>query len=219
MTQQSDGTGRDFSREDFCVGGRTVRPRLGRIVFRGETVQVQPKIMELLVCLARHRGEVVTRAELIAEVWGGAHVTEHAIARAVCGLRKIFGDSAQRPRVVETIPKIGYRLVAPVSTEPDGDGAARHDADTPRRAAAAGHDADFTWLAPPAAPPAAPDAARPPAASATAPSPGGVFLRRPSLPVVAAALAFAALLFALSLVLLPGGGHRARHFVIHGVRH
>ena len=200
MTKQSDERACDFSREDFRIEGRTVRPRLGRIVFRGETVQVQPKIMELLVCLARRRGEVVTRAELIAEVWGGAHVTEHSIARAVCGLRKIFGDSAQRPRVVETIPKIGYRLVAPVAPVSTQEGAARGADDAPApRAAGAGIDAGH--------------------AAATAPG-ASAGRGRPSVHLIIAAAAFVALLFLLTLALLPGGGgHRARHFIIHRAGH
>ena len=201
MTMQSDERARDFSREDFQVEGRTVRPRLGRIVFRGETVQVQPKIMELLVCLARHRGEVVTRAELIAEVWGGAHVTEHAIARAVCGLRKIFGDSAQAPRVVETIPKIGYRLVAPVTAVSARESAARDDAAAPAPHAAATE------------PTAAGHAA------ATAPSAAPVGRGRSNAHLVVAAAAFAVLLFLLTLALLPGGGHRAHHFIMHRAGH
>jgi DNA-binding winged helix-turn-helix (wHTH) protein len=199
MTKQRDEGAHDFSREDFRVAGRLVRPRLGRIVFEGETVQVQPKIMELLVCLARHAGQVVTRAELVEEVWAGAHVTEHALARAVYELRKIFGDSAQRPRVVETIPKIGYRLIAPVTAERNGEGAADTEGDPARPV-----------------PDTASGAARAPAATATG---FGVGSRRPSFPVlVAAALAFAALLFLLTLV-LPGGGHRARHFINHSIRH
>lgn len=213
MTKQSDERARDFSREDFHIEGRLVRPRLNRIVFGGETVQVQPKIMELLVCLARHAGEVVTRAELIGEVWAGAHVTEHALARAVCELRKIFGDSAQAPRVVETIPKVGYRLIAPLGAERNGEDAARRDGDPARPDGdSARPDGDSARPAPAAGS----DAPRAPAAFAAG---LGVGPRRPSFPVVAAALAFAALLFVLTLVLLPGGGHRARHFINHAARH
>lgn len=227
MTKQSGESARDFAREEFRVGGRLVLPMLGRIVFEGEAVQVQPKIMELLVCLARHAGRVVTKAELIEEVWSGAHVTDHALARAVYELRKLFGDSAQRPRVVETIPKIGYRLIAPVGVERVEDGAARAVADGARRGDAR-HDADCRRCdgddarregddarrATPAAHQAAPGAARAPSATDA-----GDIARRPSLAVVAAALALAALLLVLTLVLLPGGGHRARHFINHSVRH
>ncbi|HEX7177359.1 MAG TPA: winged helix-turn-helix domain-containing protein, partial [Pyrinomonadaceae bacterium] len=45
----------------------------------------------------------------------GTHVTEHVLARAISELRKVFDDSAQKPRVIETIPKVGYRLIASVT--------------------------------------------------------------------------------------------------------
>ncbi len=80
-------------------------------------MQVQPKVMDVLVLLAERPGEVVTREQLFRTVWAGTHVTEHALARTISELRKIFKDSHRRPRVVETIPKVGYRLIAPVAKE------------------------------------------------------------------------------------------------------
>jgi DNA-binding winged helix-turn-helix (wHTH) protein len=107
----------DELRVDFRVGGRLVQTRLNRVVAAdgGKVVQVQPKIMDVLVCLAARPGEVVTREELFSTVWAGTHVTEHVLARAISELRKVFDDSAQKPRVIETIPKVGYRLIAPVT--------------------------------------------------------------------------------------------------------
>jgi DNA-binding winged helix-turn-helix (wHTH) protein len=103
-------------REDFRVEGRLVQTRLNRVVSAdGRVVQVQPKIMDVLVLLAERPGEVVTREDLLATVWAGTHVTEHVLARAISELRKVFDDSAQKPRVIETIPKVGYRLIAPVT--------------------------------------------------------------------------------------------------------
>jgi len=103
-------------REDFRVAGRLVQTSLNRVASAGgQVVQVQPKIMDVLVCLAGRPGEVVTREELLRTVWAGTHVTEHVLARAISELRKVFDDSPQRPRVIETIPKVGYRLIAPVT--------------------------------------------------------------------------------------------------------
>lgn len=117
-------------REDFRIEGRLVQTRLNRVVSAGgEVVQVQPKIMDVLLRLAERPGEVVTREELLSTVWAGTHVTEHVLARAISELRKVFDDSAQRPRVIETIPKVGYRLIAPVT-------AGREENPNPDRAAA-----------------------------------------------------------------------------------
>ena len=104
----------DYPAADFRVGGWLVQPRLNRVSQGASAVHVQPKIMDVLVLLAERPGEVVTREQLFRTVWAGTHVTEHALARSISELRKIFRDSPRHPRVVETIPKIGYRLIAPV---------------------------------------------------------------------------------------------------------
>ena len=108
---------KDYPAADFRVGGWLVQPRLNRVSHGAAVVQVQPKIMDVLVLLAERPGEVVTREQLFRTVWAGTHVTEHALSRSISELRKIFKDSHRRPRVVETIPKIGYRLIAPVVKE------------------------------------------------------------------------------------------------------
>lgn len=108
------------ARGEFRVGDFLVRPRLNQVVKpTGRTARVQPKIMEVLVALAGRAGEVVTREELFATVWKETHVSEHALARAISALRKLFGDDRARPRFIETIPKTGYRLVAPVTDSSD----------------------------------------------------------------------------------------------------
>jgi TolB-like protein/DNA-binding winged helix-turn-helix (wHTH) protein len=70
--------------------------------------------MEVLVYLAAHQGEVVTREELGRNVWRGALVGYDAVTKSVIKLRKAFGDQAREPDIIEPIPKRGYRLVAPV---------------------------------------------------------------------------------------------------------
>lgn len=67
--------------------------------------------MQVLVFLAQHSGEVVTRAQLEAAVWSGRVVTEDALTNAITKLRRAFGDSARQSKVIETIPKTGYRLI------------------------------------------------------------------------------------------------------------
>src|SRR4029077_2361664 len=79
----------------------------------------EPKIMQVLVVLAERAGEVVTRDELMSRVWNGVFVTDAALHAAIRDLRRLFDDDAERPRVIETIRKRGYRLIAPV-TGPEG---------------------------------------------------------------------------------------------------
>ena len=103
--------------ESFRVAGHLVEPSLNRI----DAAQVEPKVMQVLVVLASRPGEVVTRDELMALVWGGVFVTDDALNRTIREIRRLFDDTAEQPRIVETIRKRGYRLVAPVdrSEAPD----------------------------------------------------------------------------------------------------
>jgi len=78
-------------------------------------VQVEPKVMEVLVCLARRAGRVVTKDELVREVWEGRFVSDDVVWRSVRELRRALGDEARDSRFIETIPKRGYRLLAPVT--------------------------------------------------------------------------------------------------------
>ena len=71
--------------------------------------------MAVLTHLAARAGEVVTRAELLDAVWGGTVVQEEALTQAVSQLRRALDDDPRAPTIIETIPKQGYRLLAPVT--------------------------------------------------------------------------------------------------------
>ena len=102
---------------DFFVAGWRVQPAANRVQ-RGEAVvRLEPKVMQVLVCLAEQAGEVVTREALIARVWPDVFVTDDVLHRAVRELRRVFGDSSSEPRYIETIRKRGYRLMVTASVE------------------------------------------------------------------------------------------------------
>jgi Tol biopolymer transport system component/DNA-binding winged helix-turn-helix (wHTH) protein len=96
------------------IAGRLVEPSLHRITGPEGGASVEPKLMQVLLCLARAPGSVVSKEEILREVWNGTFVTDDVLTRAIGELRKVFGDSAAAPRVIETIRKSGYRLIAPV---------------------------------------------------------------------------------------------------------
>ncbi|HTK28886.1 MAG TPA: winged helix-turn-helix domain-containing protein [Vicinamibacterales bacterium] len=98
----------------FLVNGRTVEPAANRVTAGGRAVAVEPKIMQVLVVLAEHAGEVVTRDALMARVWADVFVTDDVLHRAIRELRRLFGDDTGEPHVIETIRKRGYRLIAPI---------------------------------------------------------------------------------------------------------
>ena len=98
----------------FQVGEWLVEPDLHSVCRNGQTLHLQPKVMQVLVCLAQHAGEPLSKEELLQAVWQDTFVTDDVLKRAISELRRIFEDKAQESRIIQTIPKRGYRLLAPV---------------------------------------------------------------------------------------------------------
>ena len=71
--------------------------------------------MKLLVCLAEWAGEAVSIDDLLDQVWSGVVVTPDSVYQAVASLRRLLGDDARQPEYIATVPRLGYRMVAPVS--------------------------------------------------------------------------------------------------------
>jgi transcriptional activator of cad operon len=71
--------------------------------------------MRLLLYLAEHTGEVVSIDELLEQVWSGVIVTQDSVYQAIASLRRQLGDDAREPTYIATVPRLGYRMVAPVS--------------------------------------------------------------------------------------------------------
>jgi serine/threonine-protein kinase len=71
--------------------------------------------MDVLVYLADHSGEVLSKELIIGSIWPETFVTDEVLTNAISELRKAFADDAKNPRVIETIPRRGYRLIAEVS--------------------------------------------------------------------------------------------------------
>ena len=98
----------------FRIENWLIEPRLNTVSRNGTTVRLEPKVMEVLVCLARHAGEPVRKEELLQTVWPNTFVTDDGLKRSISELRRVFEDDAREPRVIQTIPKRGYRLLVPV---------------------------------------------------------------------------------------------------------
>ena len=102
-------------RDEIQVGEWLVQPSLGRISRGSVSIHVRPKVMDLLVYLAARSGDVVSKQNILDDVWKTDAISESALTRTVTELRLVLGDAADAPRVLETIPKRGYRLIAPVT--------------------------------------------------------------------------------------------------------
>jgi TolB-like protein/DNA-binding winged helix-turn-helix (wHTH) protein/Tfp pilus assembly protein PilF len=101
----------------FHVGdSHQVEPSLNSLAGPAGTIRLEPKVMQVLVLLAAHGGQVVAKERLIQTVWPDAFVTDDVLTRAISELRRVFGDDAKESRFIQTIPKSGYRLIARVSS-------------------------------------------------------------------------------------------------------
>ena len=115
---------------DLWIGDWLVEPKLARVSRAGEVQRVTPRAMAVLLCLAEAQGAVVSRNEILDAVWPGMAVTPDALSQCLVELRRVFGDNPKQPGIIETIPKMGVRLVARVVQK----AAASRDADSSRPA-------------------------------------------------------------------------------------
>jgi transcriptional activator of cad operon len=96
------------------VGDWFVNPALDTLYHGSETHKLEPRMMRLLVCLANSVGAVVSVDRLLTEVWTGVVVGPASVYQAVSQLRKLLGDVDPDPTYIATVPRKGYRLIAPV---------------------------------------------------------------------------------------------------------
>lgn len=103
----------DLSREaDFSIGALWACPSRRQVAANGKSETVQPRVMQVLVALARSKGAVLSRDNLIEACWDGVVVGDDAINRCIAKVRQVaeLGDGPHFQ--IETIPRVGYRLVA-----------------------------------------------------------------------------------------------------------
>src|SRR4029077_18702048 len=97
------------------IGAWCVNPASGQISRDGETARVEVRTMRLLLCLAKHPAEVVSIDDLLDQVWSDVTVAPDSVYQAVASLRRLLGDDPKQPAYIETVPRLGYRMVATVS--------------------------------------------------------------------------------------------------------
>lgn len=108
------GSETGISRSQFRIGDWIVEPPRNRIRRGSNVVRLRPRVMEVLVHLAREPSAVVGIAELVERLWPRLESGRDAVHRAITELRRALGDDAKHPTYIETIPKRGYRLMRPV---------------------------------------------------------------------------------------------------------
>jgi len=108
-----------FPQKVIRFGEFEVDLQAGRLFKRGVKVRLRDQLFVVLSMLLEHAGEVVTREELQRRLWPGDVIVDFELNlnTAIARLREALGDSAERPRFIETLPKRGYRFIGSV-TEP-----------------------------------------------------------------------------------------------------
>jgi transcriptional activator of cad operon len=96
------------------VGAWRIDPQLGQMSRGAQTVRLEARTLRLLLYLANRAGETVGIEELLDQVWSGVVVTQDSVYQAVTALRRLLGDDAKQPTYIVTVPRLGYRLIAPV---------------------------------------------------------------------------------------------------------
>jgi DNA-binding winged helix-turn-helix (wHTH) protein/Tfp pilus assembly protein PilF len=123
--QGNGSNGNSPDHRTFVTGEWTAEPSRNLLVRGAEQVRVEPRVMDVLVHLAGRAGEVVSKEDLVAAVWEGRYVTDDVLTVTVYALRKALGDDARQPHYIETVPRRGYRWIAPVRANGSMAGAER----------------------------------------------------------------------------------------------
>jgi DNA-binding winged helix-turn-helix (wHTH) protein len=98
-----------FAFERFVLDTRERQLRLDE-----RPVELNGRYLDALALLVRDSGKLVSKGQFLDEVWRGVPVTDEALTQCIRTLRRQLGDDASRPRFIETVPKHGYRFIAPV---------------------------------------------------------------------------------------------------------
>jgi DNA-binding winged helix-turn-helix (wHTH) protein/TolB-like protein len=102
----------------FCFGPFRLDPEM-RSLFRGDQpVPLRPRVLDTLLLLAERHGEVVTKEELLEAVWPDTVVEENNLNQNILALRRVLETEGSGGVRIETLPRRGYRLIAPTSQEP-----------------------------------------------------------------------------------------------------
>ena len=106
---------------DFRIDDWLIQPQINSVEKEGKTWHLEPKVMQVLVHLASHPNEVLSKDRLLEAVWHNTFVGDDVLVRCISEIRYVFGDDPKSSRVIQTIPKGGYRLIAAVTTEVPAD--------------------------------------------------------------------------------------------------
>jgi DNA-binding winged helix-turn-helix (wHTH) protein/TolB-like protein/Tfp pilus assembly protein PilF len=102
------------SKHIYCFGSFRLDPDERLLLREGKPISITPKVFDLLLVLVKHQGRLLEKDELMRAVWPDTIVEEANLSANISILRKALGDGINGQSLIETVPKRGYRFVAPV---------------------------------------------------------------------------------------------------------
>lgn len=105
----------NFARKPLKIGCWSFEPRSGEVSCGCAARRLEPIVAHVLEVLIENAGEVVPRTDILEAVWPRRIVVDESVTRAISCIRQALGDTQRPHRYVETLPKRGYRLIAPVN--------------------------------------------------------------------------------------------------------
>ena len=97
---------------DFEIGLIHIHPSLREVIVGDDVRTIEPRVMQVFVAIAQADGRVVSRDELMFRCWGGRAVGEDAMNRCIAKVRQVLKPCAATGLYLETVPRVGYRLVS-----------------------------------------------------------------------------------------------------------
>ncbi len=95
----------------FYLNDVHIEPVHGQVLRGSESFHLPPTASEVLLCLAEHAGQVVSREQLIETVWGEGKGSPEALSHAIGDIRRVLDDHHDHPTFIQTLPRRGYRLL------------------------------------------------------------------------------------------------------------
>ena len=116
--------------DSIIIGAWGFSPATGLLRRDHQTQRLENRAAALLEFLCNSGGKLVSHSDIIEQVWEGRFVSPNSVAVVISDIRRALGDDAHKPEYIETLPKRGYRIIAPVTLPTNGDAAAPKTAST-----------------------------------------------------------------------------------------
>ncbi len=99
----------------YRFGSFELEPAERRLSEAGKSIALTPKVFDTLVLLVERAGHLVSKDELMKVLWPRGYVDESNLTKHIWFIRRALGDGEHDSRFIETVPKLGYRFIAPVT--------------------------------------------------------------------------------------------------------